>query len=909
MSKESADAPAVAVVVVHGVADQKPSESARQIANLLTDLCPLGTYSTFVEEEIRVPVEPVRPVRQPRPVKSGPFARRRWFEERNPDVIRRHSGVTPGEPAGVTFMRDQLRDYSPSGPSVFETVRLRGRHNESGRDVDVFEAYWADLSRPANSLLSFFAQVYQLLLHLPSVGRTAVDYARAAYKGRRGWAAFSWVHRWAVRCLTLFIVTLNLALAALIPPLVVPLVVQSDARLVGETSPVLADLKHMGVGQEARLAVAAPFLEFHWTTARQVLPWALLGLLPVAVAVWVMSRMRRGEPRGWRLTRFAVALVALAEVAAVVQVCRLSIRGNYSEWPAMGELLPVVVLGLGALAGAGWLVRRAPLVRPEVWGLAPVLSTLLALIAGVALAGTYGSVWLLTVEACVISALVVDWILRAYDRMRPGAHAIGRVWLGVLGLVLLYGLRLPPVGGLVEQRGALVHAVMVPLQLVNIGLAAFWRAHVAVMLVTVWVGLLCAWRAPREEPAAWRTLWTASTSLALSTALFANVTLAVWSALFTAVARLLDGSVEVTALRLPAWLAAWLRLPLSAGTIGEYVRQTLATSASSAFILISLVLGIFLLVALWSILPSIWIEAFPPSNVDADGRRSRGLGSWLSRGLNVIPSAAWTFTLLFVGLVVIYALEMIVSDDTAWKAVSAAGVVLLGLLGARIWLPGASKSLDLILDVDNYLRQHPKGDTPRARMAARQASLLRFLVTPARCGRRYDRIVIIAHSQGTVITADLLRYLKRRVPALSQSLSDRRVALFTMGSPLAQLYARAFPWLYEWVWSGAGVAPAPAELGVTRWVNAYRSGDYIGRQFWRDGTDGQSWLRRRQDPQDVEAPDVATFAEGRCLEMCLGEGAHTHYWDQHGRDVAWQLNRLIVEDDGVPAGQCRIPEP
>jgi len=37
----------VAVVVVHGVADQQPSDSARQIADLLTHLCPFGTYSTF----------------------------------------------------------------------------------------------------------------------------------------------------------------------------------------------------------------------------------------------------------------------------------------------------------------------------------------------------------------------------------------------------------------------------------------------------------------------------------------------------------------------------------------------------------------------------------------------------------------------------------------------------------------------------------------------------------------------------------------------------------------------------------------------------------------------------------------------------------------------------------------------
>jgi hypothetical protein len=31
----------------------------------------------------------------------------------------------------------------------------------------------------------------------------------------------------------------------------------------------------------------------------------------------------------------------------------------------------------------------------------------------------------------------------------------------------------------------------------------------------------------------------------------------------------------------------------------------------------------------------------------------------------------------------------------------------------------------------------------------------------------------------------------------------------------------------------------------------------------------------------------------------MGEGGHTHYWDRHGRDTAWMLDRLLEDVSGV----------
>jgi hypothetical protein len=68
----------------------------------------------------------------------------------------------------------------------------------------------------------------------------------------------------------------------------------------------------------------------------------------------------------------------------------------------------------------------------------------------------------------------------------------------------------------------------------------------------------------------------------------------------------------------------------------------------------------------------------------------------------------------------------------------------------------------------------------------------------------YDAILIVAHSQGTVITADLLRFLQRETKRETDPALDRLVNgnlpiyFFTMGCPLRQLYGISFPHLYNW---------------------------------------------------------------------------------------------------------------
>ena len=175
----------------------------------------------------------------------------------------------------------------------------------------------------------------------------------------------------------------------------------------------------------------------------------------------------------------------------------------------------------------------------------------------------------------------------------------------------------------------------------------------------------------------------------------------------------------------------------------------------------------------------------------------------------------------------------------------AAGLVAaLSLLGGVLsrYAPAVRAPLDVALDVDNYFREFPRKQIPRARIFARYVALLEHIAAQG-C----DRIVIVAHSQGCVISVETLRWLREAsapVPAETPArarLFERLggdVRLLTAGCPLRQLYAARFPTLYRWVLRKDGVfcGPRAEDIGVRQWLNAFTSGDYVGRWLWtRDG--------------------------------------------------------------------------
>jgi len=266
--------------------------------------------------------------------------------------------------------------------------------------------------------------------------------------------------------------------------------------------------------------------------------------------------------------------------------------------------------------------------------------------------------------------------------------------------------------------------------------------------------------------------------------------------------------------------------------------------------------------------------------------------------------------------------------SAAGAAVAASAAVLFAILGKA-----GGSALDVVLDVDNYLRTLPLERTPRARIAERYASLLRTVAAERdEQGRPYDAIIVVAHSLGALITGDLLRFLRREArggggdPALAalgygptadptagpaaDAAPRIPIHLFTMGNPVRQLLCRFFPHRYRWVRdepdNGArsldrlaatraippGATPDPAELGVASWHNAYRSGDYVGRSLWLD-----EWYGRTTGADDAGGYPQPIHVARHALasETCIGLGAHTHYWDRTAPDVARAIDALVRE--------------
>jgi hypothetical protein len=337
----------------------------------------------------------------------------------------------------------------------------------------------------------------------------------------------------------------------------------------------------------------------------------------------------------------------------------------------------------------------------------------------------------------------------------------------------------------------------------------------------------------------------------------------------------------------------------------------------------------------WWALPSALTERFPYRNDakdsqhpgkaprDTDNATSLHMGTWLSRGLDstsVITFLLWSsiflapaaWVLLFdigdhyhlAGLLHLLSTLRQATIDIVYTQVLTAAIVLAGL--AR----SGGVVLGIVLDVDTYLRDTPREAPPRARIFERYMSTLRYVdefVDPDD-NRRYDEIVIVAHSLGALISGDILHFLQSRY-SLEEKISIP-IKLLTIGNPMRQLLNRFFPYLYDWVRArpdnGAHPLPAPRltkpapipdeqlpqphDLGLRRWVSAYRSGDYVGRSLWLD----EWYLRTPNNANPRTTPPLLVNShDGTRAEMCIGAGAHTHYMDDTAPDIAWVLNGLI----------------
>jgi hypothetical protein len=834
----------VAVIAIHGVGDHQPQEMAKAVARMLGSRETRGggnRYTAFSESTVCARIERVHLSRPPVPPNADI---RSWGPL---DALRLSGRATLNARASRqdstdhVFMEGQLSDYVQRGPEdTWEFLRMESeRAAQAGipkKHVHIYDMFWSDLSGVGQAGFRIFGALYQLPFHLGSVGVNNVAAAAAYFRNDEGlaakWDTFTERQRFTAFMLALPIGLLNLILAAF-------------AAVLFTT----ASIAKLTEGQQAVTAG--------------------LAAIAVVASLWSFSLLQRRPSSG---VAFGAPL-AFALAGAVAAV-----------------MLPLF-----------------PAARMSSEISQSILSALLLIAA---LLGGYQ-------------------IARAYERRRPGALRNFRWLLGLLlALAAVSVYSVPPVVGRFAAMALLLRAGEVGFWMLLASWAVFWVAMIGAFLSGK--SAVAAVKSSKsvdvkgEEDRARRTNWTARLTIALPATIFLLVTFAAWSGFLHAGVQLLPINATLGQQRTSEGIETWCgkdtfcyrSIPIPVLRKSNDIKPA-ATWIAAAFwdaglgfipLLLALA-GLAALISLYAVAPSVADEVLsPPSG--ADPNAAVAIGEWLDSGLGfmrwagrLLYAGVFVFPLFMAfGLIAIRYLRtynnMVVPFAEALATVVggvAVGVLAFGGRLSKLAL-GLRTGVRVGLDVDNWLQEHPKGTNPTARICARYTSLLRHIGQwRNEKNEGYDALVIFAHSQGTVITADLLRFLNVEAnateggfsqydPAL-QGLTTMPTYLLTVGCPLQQLYGLRFPYIYGYADKTAPDSPNPADLGLTRWVNAYRTGDYVGRNLWSHD-DGS-----HDDKYDPRKRLITKSRE----EFAVGPGAHTHYWDKTADVVAEQLDAIIAQ--------------
>ena len=845
----------VAVVAVHGIADQRRGETGQAVAWQLA----ASSGGQVDLRDLPLPVPPLDPAVSYRRWQPGHWAGRAWKSLRQSwrsDFLDDALGAAPGSPARRNSARPQaaeaaeaaqaagatehgarraseradhgvrFTDYllakaqsarparsGPAEPAAVSVSAVRGPQ----LDADVFEMYWADLSRLPGSVTRIVAELFTLLFHLSRLGADALS-------------------------------------------------LQSHLDGPGE-------LTWLGRVQRS--------------------------------ADWLFSRV---------LALLALQLVVCALVLAPALLLHQHLQG-----------VRVAVAGLAGIGSAAALVY----LLQQRWRLAVPVGLAVALAAWQIFSSSFGYLGLMLLWMGLLSWATLAFLAYCEQRFRAVWGLGMALYLVTLACVLGFGCG----AGLRDKQGWLDGALGA-LEAVLLAHAVGWATLALLVSASVVLSEWALWRGRRAGRDHRQLLVTARLGLFTSVGAFLVVLMIGFMLLGWALQGLLEPELYT-----PWWFE---RGALQFADL-YFKARTERTAGSFAVVALALLglLGFVAIVFAPSVLRELRVGGEPAA---------APLGRWLTSGYGAIERLVRLWGLVVAPAAVVLALALltpqfgrlgfeitlpwlsrwITDGDSAVQALSSewlsrimivvagttVGLLALGKVAIRR-LQALRGPLDAALDVDNHFREFPRQAISRVRILERYVALLEHLRVQG-----YARVVIVAHSQGTVITADLLRYLQQRhrlgapargapgqvdIERLRAWLDGAELRLLTVGSPLRQLYALRFPARYAWVLEpvqarGARPAdrdwlgPQPHQLGVTQWSNLWGSGDYVGRWLWAARDDSHPTPLQGDPARYSKITVQGTDARGaRWQDHCLGGDAHTHYFDLSQTEVAAELKAMVLD--------------
>ncbi len=197
----------VAVLAVHGVADQARGDTAQALADLLIAQAPNESrYEPGIRRDETLQVRPLEPIVPG--IKPAQGLRKQFRQSAGSDFLR--AGKSAEEPKNVLPVRGtelslgvQFSDYllakAMQNNAATETytmplISLKRRRDGGEDSVDIHEMYWADLSRLSGAIPRILTELFTLLFRLSSLGRDTVQMqaATTGFAHDRWWRTLQW---------------------------------------------------------------------------------------------------------------------------------------------------------------------------------------------------------------------------------------------------------------------------------------------------------------------------------------------------------------------------------------------------------------------------------------------------------------------------------------------------------------------------------------------------------------------------------------------------------------------------------------------------------------------------------------------------------------------------------------------